>query len=61
MSGIKPRRLDKTDDELSEIMTMSESEVEASTLQQLGCYADSVKSIGLDKVLDLINEEINNK
>ena len=55
---VKPSRLDKTEAEINEIMTAPIEEVEKRSREELAEYADKIDTMGLEKVVDLINEEI---
>jgi len=55
---IRPERSDKTESEINEIMTAPIEEVEKRSREELSDYADKIETMGLEKVVDLINEEI---
>lgn len=55
---LKPERLDKTEDEINEIMTAPIEEVEKRSKEELSDYADELETVGLERVVDMINEKI---
>lgn len=57
-SAKKPKRTDKTEKEVDEMMSKSFDEVMESTMTELADYKESIDEIGIGATIDLINEEI---
>ena len=55
---LKPKRTDKTDEEIEELMKKPIEEVKKDTLEELADYKDYLEENGLNKTIDFINEEI---
>lgn len=55
---MRPERSDKTEAEVDEIMTAPIEEVEKRAREELSDYAEELETVGLEKVVDMINEKI---
>ena len=53
-----PNRTDKTSNEVDSLMSKPLDTVIAETKQELSMYAEEIEAMGLEAVIDLINEDI---
>ena len=54
----KPQRIDKTEEEIKEMMNQPLEQVKAESEAELSDYKDELEQIGFDGVVDLINREM---
>lgn len=57
-SPTMPQRLDKTEDEVREIMAKEPEELKASAIEDLADYADELESGGISEASDAVNQDI---